>query len=178
MRSRSEQQSEEDNEVAFFPNVLLAEMSLAIAVMGLLAIFVSLFPVKLGERFDPTNPPSILEPEWYFMGVYQFLKTERVEPFYAILLLTGLGIFMLLIPFLDKGPERRPLRRPVFTAIAFFIILEFLALTIYGYMSPGQVGTFSDVVFTTVFLATNLLALGLILLVFVTNRRIIRGARS
>ena len=37
-----------EEKVKFFPNVLLAEASLAIAVMGLLAIFVSLFPLSLG----------------------------------------------------------------------------------------------------------------------------------
>jgi quinol-cytochrome oxidoreductase complex cytochrome b subunit len=173
----SEEQAEE-NEVPFFPNVLLAEVTLAVAVIGLLAIFVSLFPLRLGEKFDPTNPPTILEPEWYFMGVYQFLKTQNVEPLYGIILLAGLGIFVVLIPFLDRGSERRPLRRPFFTATAFFIAVEFLALTIYGYLSPGQVGTFSDSAFTNAFLVTNLVAAGLVFLVFVVNRRVTRGERS
>jgi quinol-cytochrome oxidoreductase complex cytochrome b subunit len=106
------QTEESDSEVPFFPNVLLVEVSLAIAVIGLLAIFVSLFTLKLGEKFDPANPPTILEPEWYFMGVYQFLKTQSVEPLYGILLLAALGIFLILVPFIDRGSERRRLRRP------------------------------------------------------------------
>lgn len=178
MQDHSEEQTEEsDSEVPFFPNVLLAEVTLAIAVIGLLAIFVSLFPLKLGTKFDPANPPTILEPEWYFMGVYQFLKTQSVQPLYAILLLAGLGIFLISVPFTDRGSDRRPLRRPVFTAIAFFVIVEFLALTTFGYLSPGQVGSFSDSGFTTAFVVTNLLAMALVLLIFAASRRAIRGAQ-
>jgi quinol-cytochrome oxidoreductase complex cytochrome b subunit len=165
-------------EVPFFPNVLLSEMTLAIAVIGLLAISVSLFPLKLGEKFNPTTPPTLLEPEWYFMGVYQFLKTQNVQPLHGIMLMAALGIFMILVPFIDRSPERWPLRRPIFTAIAFFAIIEFLSLTIYGYLSPGQVGSFSNSQFTIAFLTANLLALGLVVLVFAVNRRIMRGVRK
>jgi quinol-cytochrome oxidoreductase complex cytochrome b subunit len=170
--NHSEEQREEyEHEVPFFPNVLLSEMSLAIAVIGLLAIFVSLFPLKLGEKFNPTSPPTILEPEWYFMGVYQVLKTQNAQPFHAIILIVGLGVFAVLVPFIDRGSERHPLRRPIFTAIAFFVMVEFLALTIYGYMSPGQVGSFSNSSFVTVFMTTNLLVVALVILVFLANRR-------
>ena len=165
----------QDEEVPFFPNVLLEEFSFAVAVIGLLAIFVSLFPLKLGTKFDPMNPPSILEPEWYFMGVYQFLKTQNVQPFYGVLLMSALGIFIVLIPFLDRGSERRPLRRPFFTAFAFFAIVEFLALTTYGYLSPGQVGTFANSRFTLAVVLTSLIALALIVVVYLANRRIVKG---
>jgi len=171
-------ESVEDEEVPFFPDVLLAEVSFAVAVVGLLAIFVSLFPLKLGEKFDPLNPPTILEPEWYFMGVYQFLKTQSVQPLFGIMLMAALGIFMILVPFLDRGVERRPLRRPVFTAIAFFAITQFLALTIYGYLSPGQVGSFASARFVTAVAMTNLVALILIALVFATNRLLTRGIKK
>jgi len=169
---------ESDEEVPFFPDVLLEEFSFAVAVIGLLAIFVSLFPLKLGEKFDPMNPPSILEPEWYFMGVYQFLKTQSVQPLYGIVLLSTLGIFMVLVPFLDRGSERRPLRRPFFTAFALFAIVEFLALTTYGYLSPGQVGTFANSRFTFAVSLTSIIALILIGTVYYVNRRIVRGKRK
>ncbi len=168
---------EEDREVPFFPNVLLAEVSLAIAVIGMLTIFVSLFPLKLGEKFDPMNPPSVLEPEWYFMGMYQLLKTQSMDPLYGVLIAGALGVLMMLIPFLDRGPERSPIRRPIFTAFALFVIVEFLALTIYGYLTPGEVASFSDIGFRIVFLVTNFIAFGLLALVFVAHRRIVRGAR-
>ena len=165
-----------EEKVHFFPNVLLVEASLAIAVMGLLAIFVSLFPLKLGEKFDPMNPPSIIEPEWYFMGVYQFLKTQSVQPLYGILLMSGLAILLVIVPFIDRGEERLPLRRPFFTAITFLVAVEFFGLTIFGYLSPGQVGSFASGAFTTAFLTTNLVAVVLVLLVVAAGSRSRRHA--
>jgi quinol-cytochrome oxidoreductase complex cytochrome b subunit len=170
--------SEKSDEVRFFPNVLLAEMSLAIAVIGLLAVLVSLFPLKLGEKFDPLNPPTILEPEWYFMGVYQFLKTQNVTPFYGIILMAGLAIFIVLIPFLDRSEERRPLQRPFFTAVALVVVTEFLGLTIYGYLSPGQTGSFSSLKFTSAFIIVNSIAALVIILVSVASRRVKRSAHQ
>jgi len=167
---------DESKEVPFFPNVLLAELSFAVAVIGLLAIFVSLFPLKLAEKFDPLNPPAILEPEWYFMGMYQFLKTQNMQPFHGVLLAVGLGLFLVAIPFIDRGLERRPLYRPIFTALALLIIGEFLALTIYGYATPGRVAVFSDPGFLRVLLATNLTIATVIVLVYATHKRAARGA--
>lgn len=172
MPSHSE---EKEERVRFFPNVLLAEASLAIAVIGLMAILVSLFPVKLGVKFDPMNPPTIIEPEWYFMGVYQFLKTQSVQPVDAIAVMGGLAIFMVLVPFIDRGEERRPMKRPFFTAVALFVATEFVGLTTFGYLSPGQAGSFANPAFTTAFLMTNLTAIVLVILVFAVSRRIGRG---
>jgi ubiquinol-cytochrome c reductase cytochrome b subunit len=169
---------EEPENVPFFPNVLLAEMSLAFAAIGLLTIFVALFPLTLGEKFDPMHPPTILEPEWYFMGVYQLLKTQGVQPIYAIVLLACLGIFMVAVPFIDRGSERRPLRRPMFLAFAFFVAAEFFGLTIYGYLSPGQVGSFAEPNFTAAFLMTNMVAILLVSLVLYADWRIRRGVRK
>jgi quinol-cytochrome oxidoreductase complex cytochrome b subunit len=175
LQDHSESKSDE---VRFFPNVLLVEMSLAIAVIGLLAVLVSLFPLKLGEKFDPLNPPTILEPEWYFMGFYQFLKTQDVTPFYGIILMAGLAVFIVLIPFLDRGEKRRPLQRPIFTAIALVVVTEFLGLTVYGYLSPGQTGSFSNLKFTSAFVVVNSVAALLIILVFVASRRVKRSAQQ
>lgn len=173
MQNHSEEEHEQG--VPFFPNVLLAEMSLAFAVIGLLAIFVALFPLELGQKFDPIHPPTILEPEWYFMGVYQILKTQGVQPIYGVVLLAVLGVFLLSVPFIDRGSERRPLRRPLFAAIAFVVAAEFLGLTIYGYLSPGQVGSFTEPGFTGAFLITNASAVVLTVLVLYANRRMRRG---
>ncbi len=169
---------EEPDNVPFFPNVLLAEMSLAFAAIGLLTIFVALFPLTLGAKFDPIHPPTILEPEWYFMGVYQLLKTQSVQPIYAVVLLACLGIFMVAVPFIDRDSERRPLRRPMFLAFAFFVAAEFLGLTIYGYLSPGQVGSFASPEFTVAFLMTNTVAILLVSLVLYADWRIRRGVRK
>jgi len=168
LRNHSKESSEQ---VQFFPNVLLAEASLAVAVIGLIVTFVSLFPLKLGVKFDPMNPPTILEPEWYFMGFYQFLKTQGVQPIHGVIMMVALAIFIVSVPFIDRGEERRPLRRPFFIAAAFFSVCEFIGLTIFGYMSPGQVGSFSSAAFVTAFAITNSAATIMVALVFALYNR-------
>jgi quinol-cytochrome oxidoreductase complex cytochrome b subunit len=157
--------------------ILLAEINMAPIVLGLLFILVSLFPLKLGAKFDPMTPSTVLEPEWYFMGMYQFLKTQSVEPIDGMLLAAGLGVFLAMVPFLDRSPERAALRKPVFTAAGFVVIIQFLALTFYAYLSPGQIGSFSDTNFTIAFAATNVVAGILVAILFVLNRRILRAGR-
>jgi quinol-cytochrome oxidoreductase complex cytochrome b subunit len=169
--------SREDKQVPFFPNVLLAEASLAVAVIGLLIILVALFPLKLADKYDPLNPPTILEPEWYFMGVYQFLKTQNVQPIHGILMIMGVGAFLLLVPFLDRSSERRPLRRPIFTSIGVIMIVEFLSLTVYGYMSPGQTGSFSNPQFVEAIALATSLAFCLVFIVLAGSKRTARGMR-
>jgi quinol-cytochrome oxidoreductase complex cytochrome b subunit len=88
-----------------------------------------------------------LEPEWYFMGVYQILKTQGAQPIHAVALLSVLGILLVLVPFIDRGTLRAPRDRPLMMAAAFVIAVQFLALTAYGYATPGQVAMFSNPVF-------------------------------
>ena len=83
-QAHSDDPQSSTDEIPFFPNHLLSEIALAFAILGLIVIFSSLFPVKLAEKYDPLNPPQILEPEWYFMGVYQFLKTQGVQPIHGV----------------------------------------------------------------------------------------------
>jgi hypothetical protein len=62
----------------------------------------------------------------------------------------------------------------MFVAVAFFVAAEFLGLTVFGYLSPGQTGSFSYPSFTGAFLATNTIAVVLILLVLYASRRVKR----
>jgi quinol-cytochrome oxidoreductase complex cytochrome b subunit len=164
-----------DDEIPFFPNHLLSEIALAFAILGLLVVFASLFPVKLAEKYDPLNPPEILEPEWYFMGVYQILKTQGAEPIHSVALLSVLGILLILVPFIDRGITRIPRERPLMMAAALVVAFQFLVLTAYGYATPGQVAQFSDPTFLAVLVIVNAVSLGALAVGLSRQRRIGRG---
>jgi|GEM_PF-1042129 len=163
-----------EEEIPFFPNHLLSEIALAFAILGLVVIFSSLFPTKLAEKYDPLNPPQILEPEWYFMGVYQFLKTQGVQPAHAVALLSILGILLLLVPFIDREPGRAPKDRPLMMAAAFVVAFQFLFLTAYGYATPGQVAMFSDLKVIALLLIVNGISVAALLFAAYRQRRIRR----
>jgi cytochrome b6-f complex subunit 4 len=171
-QAHSDSSHSSEDEIPFFPNHLLSEIALAFAVLGLIVIFASLFPVKVAEKYDPLHPPQILEPEWYFMGVYQFLKTQGVQPVHGVALLSVLGILVILVPFIDRAAGRAPKDRPLMIAAAFVVALQFLVLTTYGYVTPGQVATFSDPKVIILLVAVNGISVAALLLGAYRQRRI------
>lgn len=174
-QARSEPSHSSEEEIPFFPNHLLSEIALAFAILGLIVIFSSLFPARLGEKYDPLNPPQILEPEWYFMGVYQVLKTEGVQPVHAVALLTVLGILVILVPFIDRGTGRSARDRPLMMAAALVILLQFLFLTSYGYATPGEVAMFSNPTFLGLLLVVNGVSVAALLVGAYRQRKVSRG---
>jgi cytochrome b6-f complex subunit 4 len=164
--------SSAEEEIPFFPNHLLSEIALAFAILGLIVMLASLFPAELGQKYDPLNPPQVLEPEWYFMGIYQFLKTQGVQPIHGVVLLSVLGILLILVPFFDRGTRRAPKDRPLMMAAAFVVALQFLVLTAYGYATPGQVAMFSNPAFLTVLFVVNGISVAALLLAAHSQRRI------
>jgi len=175
-QDHSELAESSEEEVPFFPNHLLSEIALSFAILGLIVIFASLFPTKLAEKYDPLNPPQILEPEWYFMGVYQVLKTEGVQPIHGVILLGVLGLLVILVPFIDRSIKRAPRDRPLMMAAALVIILQFFALTAYGYATPGEVATLTNPTYLAVLLIINGISIAALLLGAYRQRGISRGA--
>jgi quinol-cytochrome oxidoreductase complex cytochrome b subunit len=173
-QAHSDSSHSSEDEIPFFPNHLLSEVALAFAILGLIVIFASLFPVKLAEKYDPLNPPQILEPEWYFMGVYQFLKTQGVQPVHSVVLLSVLAVLLILVPFIDRGSQRAARDRPLMMAAAFVVALQFLVLTIYGYATPGQVASFLDPRVITLLVIVNGISVAALLVGAYRQRRAAR----
>lgn len=102
---------------AFWPNFLLKEWLVgAVFLVGFLTLTVA-HPPPLGGIADPTNASFIPLPDWYFLFLYELLKYEFASNNYILLGMLGLpGIAfgaLLLAPFLDNGPGRKPSQRPV-----------------------------------------------------------------
>ena len=70
---------------------------------------------------DPTDANYIPRPEWYFLGLFQLLKyfPGKWEVVGAIVIPGVVAAFLALLPWIDRGPERDPRRRPlVMTLVA------------------------------------------------------------
>jgi ubiquinol-cytochrome c reductase cytochrome b subunit len=85
----------------------------------------------------PANPlvtPSNIKPEWYFLANYQTLKlfpSEIIGISVQVIAMTLLA----LLPLIDRGPEKHPLKRPLFTFSAITCILLWIGLTGWGLYS-------------------------------------------
>jgi menaquinol-cytochrome c reductase cytochrome b/c subunit len=118
---------------AFFPDFLLKEwMVAAVFLVGFMTLVMSEEP-PLGELADPTNTSFLPVPDWYFLFLYQLLKYKWASgPFVVIgtVLLPGIAFLaLMLVPWLDRSKERRPLKRPMATGIMIVTLIAICALT-------------------------------------------------
>ena len=118
---------------AFWPNFLLKEWLVgSVFLVGYLILTVA-HPSPLERQADPTDTGYIPLPDWYFLFLYQLLKYEFASgPFNVIgaIVMPGLAFgALLLAPFLDKGPERRPFKRPLPTAFMLLALASMIFLT-------------------------------------------------
>jgi quinol-cytochrome oxidoreductase complex cytochrome b subunit len=131
------------DEVEWFPRVFLyAAMISGVLISALLAVS-ALFPFSLPPEFSPAAAASyVSQPDWYFLWMYQVLKFSFFEGSGIYLGLGGVTVFfvlLVLLPFYDRGTERKLGSRPLFTTMGVLIIAELITLTIWGYLTPGQV---------------------------------------
>ena len=123
----------------FFPHFLLRDLVGWLSALAILAALAAYFPSELGQKADPFAPAPIgIKPEWYFMFMF---KTLKYLPSYILGIegevvgVVGFGVgglFLLLIPFLDRSTARGEPSR-LFTWIGIAIILYMIVLTYLGY---------------------------------------------
>jgi ubiquinol-cytochrome c reductase cytochrome b subunit len=125
--------------IPFFPNYALEDLRSVFIYLGLFLAVVFFDPYLFfpKDAFLPANPlatPAHIKPEWYFLANYQTLKIFPNE-------LIGLSIqgaamtFLALLPFIDRGRERHPLKRPLFLACAIGGLLLWIGLSVWGHYS-------------------------------------------
>ncbi|HEY3308217.1 MAG TPA: cytochrome bc complex cytochrome b subunit [Desulfuromonadaceae bacterium] len=125
--------------IPFFPNYALQDLCSMALYMALLLVIVFFAPNIFfpPDAFVPANPyltPAHIKPEWYFLANYQTLKIFPNE-FIGLSLQGAAMTFLGLFPFVDRSPERHPLKRPVFMACSIGGILLWIGLSIWGYFS-------------------------------------------
>jgi len=119
----------------FFPYAVAKDSIMACIVM-LAIILMSLFlGAELGPKADPTTTTYAPRPEWYFFFLFELLriiKPPQLVPFATIGIPTICMILLFLLPFYDRGPERRPERRPIALTFGIFTICAMGYLTYLG----------------------------------------------
>ena len=125
--------------IPFFPNYLLQDMTSIAIYFALFAAVVffspNLFFTK--DAFVQANPfqtPAHIKPEWYFLANYQTLKLFPNE-FIGLSIQGAAMTFLALLPFIDRGKEKHPLKRPLFMVCAVGGILLYIGLSIWGHYS-------------------------------------------
>jgi ubiquinol-cytochrome c reductase cytochrome b subunit len=94
------------------------------------------WPAALGDPADPTASSYVPKPEWWVLPLNQLVAIFK-GPFTAIAtaVIPGalLGLLVLL-PFVDRSPERRPRHRKMVILAATVIGAILLVLAVMGYI--------------------------------------------
>ena len=128
----------------FFPYAVAKDSIMACVVLATILGMAIIFGAELGPKADPTTTTYVPRPEWYFFFLFELLrviKPASLVPLATIGVPTILMILLLIVPFIDRGPERRPERRPIAMVTTVFVISAMAYLTYLGAAagSPNEI---------------------------------------
>ena len=108
---------------------------MALIVVAVIIAMSLILGAEQGPKADPTSTTYVPRPEWYFFFLFELLrviKPPELVPIATIGIPTICMVLLLLLPFYDRGPERRPERRPIATTAGCLTIVAMAYLTYLG----------------------------------------------
>jgi quinol---cytochrome c reductase cytochrome c subunit, bacillus type len=119
----------------FFPYAVAKDSLMACVVMACIITMSLVLGAELGSKANPTTTTYVPRPEWYFFFLFEVLRVVKppsLVPLATIGVPTLGMILLFLLPFYDRGPERRPEKRPIATLTGIFVIGAMALLTYEG----------------------------------------------
>ena len=111
----------------FFPYAVMKDSTMALIVVLVIVALSLILGAEQGPKADPTTTTYTPRPDWYFFFLFEVLRVLKppyLVPLATIGIPTIAMILLFLLPFYDRGPERRPERRPVaMTAMSLTIVV-------------------------------------------------------
>jgi len=119
----------------FFPYAVAKDGAMACVVMAVIIAMSLVLGAELGSKANPTTTTYVPRPEWYFFFLFEVLRVIKPPGLVGLATIgvpTVCMILLFLLPFYDRGAERRPERRPIATTTAIFVICAMAYLTYAG----------------------------------------------
>jgi cytochrome b6-f complex subunit 4 len=120
--------------IPYFWEELTSQVMIFFLFLGIIGGVALLWPADLGPRANVLVTPADIKPEWYFLGLFQLIKV--VPELVGLVAVAIVLLLLVLLPFIDRSPERNPLRKPVTTVVGLVIVTALVALTIWGAVTP------------------------------------------
>jgi ubiquinol-cytochrome c reductase cytochrome b subunit/menaquinol-cytochrome c reductase cytochrome b/c subunit len=128
----------------FFPYAILKDGTMALITLIVIILMSLILGAELGPKADPTTTSYTPRPEWYFFFLFELLRVIKPP---ALVFIATIGIpticmvLLILLPFIDRNPERHPAKRPVAVLTAVTVIALMAYLTVEGALAgaPGQI---------------------------------------
>jgi menaquinol-cytochrome c reductase cytochrome b/c subunit len=119
----------------FFPYAVLKDSAMALVTVVVIAVMAIVLGAEQGPKVDPTTTTYVPRPEWYFFWPFELLRVIKppwAVPIATVGIPTILMVLLVLIPFIDRNPERRPERRPIATSFLVLMVVGMAYLTYLG----------------------------------------------
>ncbi|MBI3610414.1 MAG: cytochrome bc complex cytochrome b subunit [Nitrospirae bacterium] len=118
----------------FFPRQVFKDIVVMAGVFVVIAGLSVLSPVELLDEASPEPTDYNPEPEWYFLFLFQLLRlpmfSGQLGEFLGAIALPGLFIVLLMaLPFINRNPERHPLKRPFAMSAVVLLMVSIVVLT-------------------------------------------------
>jgi len=134
-----------DETMAFFPKQVLYDLFVSTLILLACTVLSYASPAPLTEPADPATVTYVPRPEWFFFFYEQmlmFFPGYALISFGAVVVPTIFVILLFALPWLDRGPNYSPLRRP-FAAVVGLLVVVVIVLNMLLALSrvinfPGQ----------------------------------------
>lgn len=83
----------------FYPDQFFTEMVIFLFIIGVVVSLSVLLPIGYEEEANPLVTPSNINPEWYFLWLFQVMKL--VPPTMGVLVPFVISGILILLPFID-----------------------------------------------------------------------------
>jgi quinol-cytochrome oxidoreductase complex cytochrome b subunit len=119
----------------FFPYAVMKDSTMMLIVFLVIAAMSIILGAEQGPKADPTTTTYTPRPEWYFFFLFELLRVIKppwLVPVATIGIPTIGMVLLFLLPFYDRGPERRPEKRPIAMTALVLTIIAMAYLTYEG----------------------------------------------
>ena len=115
-----------DETMAFFPKQVLYDGTVTALILVACVVLSWVSPAPLTEPADPATVTYIPRPEWFFFFYEQmlmFFPGYALIGFGAVVVPTIFIVLLLALPWLDRGPNYSPLKRPFATIVGLLVVV-------------------------------------------------------
>jgi ubiquinol-cytochrome c reductase cytochrome b subunit/menaquinol-cytochrome c reductase cytochrome b/c subunit len=124
----------------FFPYAVAKDAMMACVVLAVIITLSLVLGAGLNSKANPTTTTYVPRPDWYFFFLFEVLrviKPPSLAPLATIGVPTIGMIILFLLPFYDRGPERRPEHRPI-AMVTLVVVVAAMALLTYEGAHTGS----------------------------------------
>ncbi|MEI7848977.1 MAG: c-type cytochrome, partial [Chloroflexota bacterium] len=138
----------------FWPDSIFKDAIVSLAIFLLLVLLASFIGIPSEPKADPSDTSYIPRPEWYFLFLFKFLALYgqipllgKIEWLATVIIPTIAILLLVMMPFLDKKPERHYSKRVFPLSVMGILVVSMVTLTMMSDVPTGPtlVGTLQTI---------------------------------